>query len=419
MAHWKEVLTHISPDAEARMAELRGRLYSQLGGIGPTKIITFRGYGTPERLYVRGLVIEEKVYLAGEKNDRVWADLLDFYTYAHSEPVPFACLVARFQGEERTINADAAGYFKVQFEPKRPLVDQRLWHPVEFHLIDPIPDAQSRYPIKAVGEVLVPAKTARYGVISNTDKAVLPGDPSELLHMARNAFMRTPHNRLAFPGEAALQRAFYNGISGAEMNPLFYLSSGPGSLYSLLVQYINLQSMPNGPVLFTAKDKFSRLREMLSLFPDLPFILFGNSDQDDPVIYTKLAEEYPGRILAIYLRYTHMHPWKPETPEALARRALKAGSLLVLAHDALAIASHAVERGFLPASVLPAVFEDMQKDASPQSPVEALLSEPADPRQRVVKFSRQGVKKASSERRLPPIEEEVNTSSAELKKKNK
>lgn len=416
MAHWKDVLTQISPDAEARMAELRGRLCSQLGGIGPVKIITFRGYGTQERLCLRGRVIEEKTYLTGEKNDRVWADLLEIYTHAQSARVPHACLVARFQGVEKTVTADEDGYFEVQFEPQNPLVEHRLWHTVEFHLVDPIPEAQSRYPIKCTGQVLVPADTARYGIISNIDNTILPNNRTELRNIARNTFLRTPHNRQPFPGEAALYRAFYNGISGSDMNPLFYLSTGTGSLYNLLVQYINLQSMPNGPILFTQQDKLSQLRQMLELFPGLPFILFGNSEQDDPRIFTKLAAEYPGRIPAIYIRHTRPHPWRGETPQALAERAYKAGSLLVLAPDSLTIASHAVERGFLPASALPAIQKDQKKDESPPGPVEALLSQPTTGSQKGIKFSRQAVKKDPPEARQAPGRERKTGSLRRLKK---
>ncbi len=397
MAHWKDVLTQLSPDAEARMAELRGRLYAQLGGVGPVKIITFRGYGAQNKLYIQGRVIEEKTYLTNVKDDEVWAGLVDIYSHARSARVPHARLVARFQGMEKTLTADADGFFEAQFEPRGPLAQDRHWHPVELHLLEPIPEVQSRYPVKDTGEVLVPADSARYGVISNIDESILPRDRSDLLYMARSAFLRSPHNRQPFPGEAALYRSLYSGLSGADMNPVFYLSCSKGNLYNLLVQYINLQSMPNGPILFAYQEKLNHLRRLLDLYPHLPFLLFGNSERDDPRVYTRLAAEYPGRIPAIYIRHTRPHPWRGETPQALAERARKAGSLLVLAPDSLTIASHAVEHGFLPSGALAEIHKDKQKDESPLGPVEALLSEPFYIPQRAAKISRRSVKKDCGE----------------------
>uniref|UniRef100_UPI0030F65900 App1 family protein n=1 Tax=uncultured Wocania sp. TaxID=2834404 RepID=UPI0030F65900 len=37
-------------------------------------------------------------------------------------------------------------------------------------------------------------------------------------------------------------------------------------------------------------------------YPNLKFILIGDSGEHDPDIYLEIAETYPDRILAIYLR---------------------------------------------------------------------------------------------------------------------
>ena len=37
-------------------------------------------------------------------------------------------------------------------------------------------------------------------------------------------------------------------------------------------------------------------------YPDLPFVLMGDSGQQDPELYTRLAETHPGRVRAIYIR---------------------------------------------------------------------------------------------------------------------
>jgi phosphatidate phosphatase APP1 len=396
MIEWKEVLTQFAPDADARMAELRGRLYSQLGGIGPVKIIPFRGYGTPERLFLRGRVIEDHTYLAAEKNDRVWENLLEIYTHASSTPVGRACLAARFQGVEQVITADEDGFFEATIQPRRPLTGQRLWQSVELQLLDPIPEAQSRYPIKTTNEVLVPACSARCAVVSNIDSILGPTNPSHLLNLARNAFLRNPRSRLAFPGEAALYRALYAGAGGADFNPMFYLgsltrASGVGDLYELLVQFFNLQSMPGGPVLFPPRlpepgcspasiypeeQKVAALRQVLALYPHLPFILIGEGSQADPEIFTELALAFPGRIPAIYIREPERDPWRARAIREQSLLARSAGTALVVASDAVTIAHHAAQLGFIDPTALVEISEEMQKDTRPPSIMEKMLSEP-------------------------------------------
>ncbi|RPJ38633.1 MAG: DUF2183 domain-containing protein, partial [Chloroflexi bacterium] len=250
MSDWKEVLNHFTADAERRMDELRYRMHYQLGGLGPVKIVTYRGYGSPERLYLRGRVLEDKRIPEAEKNDKLWDNLLNTYKRLESDEVPNARLVARFQGAEQEITADEEGFFEVWIQPTRPLVKDRLWHAVEIELIDPIPDVQRLDPVKASGEVLVPPDTARFVVISDIDDTIVRSDATHMVKMARNVFLGNAHTRLPFPGVAGLYRALFNGVNGKEMNPMFYVSSSPWNLYDLLAQFFNLHDIPVGPVLF-------------------------------------------------------------------------------------------------------------------------------------------------------------------------
>jgi phosphatidate phosphatase APP1 len=48
--------------------------------------------------------------------------------------------------------------------------------------------------------------------------------------------------------------------------------------------------------------KQHEIRNILKTYPHLQFILIGDSGEHDADIYMEVAEEYPGRIKAIYLR---------------------------------------------------------------------------------------------------------------------
>ena len=64
-------------------------------------------------------------------------------------------------------------------------------------------------------------------------------------------------------------------------------------------------------------------------------ILVGDSGQEDPEIYGDLVAEFPGRILAIYIRNVSPHPERSAGIRALADRVTTAGSTLLLADDTL------------------------------------------------------------------------------------
>ena len=94
------------------------------------------------------------------------------------------------------------------------------------------------------------------------------------------------------------------------------MSSSPWNLYDLLVDFLDLNGIPAGPLMLrdfglryepTAGSghlghKLKEMRQILQAYPQLQFILIGDSGQEDPEIYREVVKEFPGRILAIYIR---------------------------------------------------------------------------------------------------------------------
>lgn len=390
MANWKELFTDYAANAEERMDTLRHRLHYQLGGVGPIKIVAYRGYGSHEKAYLRGRVLEDRHIPEGEQIDDVWNNLLTLYGRLESHEVPNARLIARFQGCEQEIQADQDGFFEVWMPINQPLAERRLWHPIELDLLHPIHELQNRYPVKTLGQVLIPPSTARQVIISDIDDTLFQADAAHLASLARSVFLGNAQTRLPFPGLAALHRAFFEGKTGREMNPIFYVSSGPWNLYDLLTQFFNLRDIPVGPVLFprhwglTPQEmlpthdgafKAAVIRQMLDFYPDLPFILLGDSSQEDPEVFADLACQNPRRIPVVYICNVSHDSQRSEALQRLASRLREMGSELVLADDAAAIARHAIEHDFISPSALPVILANQAKDELPPTPLELLLGE--------------------------------------------
>lgn len=393
MASWKQVFMNIIAGSERKVDELRYRLKDALGGPDKIKIQTYRGYGTPERFYLKGRVLEDKNIPEAEENDRLWENILNMYKRMESDEIPHARLKVTFQDHVQEITADEEGMFEAWVTPTAPVDTTTLWQYVDVELLDPQPNEQA-LPVRATAEILVPPPTARYVVISDIDDTVLKSDATHLLRMAQHVFLGNAYTRLPFPGVAALYRALFAGASGSEMNPLLYISSSPWNLYDLLAQFFNLQGIPIGPVLFlrnwgVTKDellpishhrhKLGVLKNMLEFYDHLPFVLIGDSGQADPEIYAEVVRENPDRILAVYIRNVSRDLKRAEAVQALAKEVVAAGSSLVLADDSLAIARHAVELGLISPKALASIGEDKRKDEAPPSVVEKILGEGEQP----------------------------------------
>jgi phosphatidate phosphatase APP1 len=129
--------------------------------------------------------------------------------------------------------------------------------------------------------------------------------------MILTVILSNEHTRKPFEGVAAFYRALQKGVSGAEANPIFYVSNSAWNLYTLLLEFLNLQNIPFGPLLlrdfgahlFFSKDprshKKSNIKMILDSFPHLPFVLIGDSGEQDPEIYRDVVKEFPTRIRVI------------------------------------------------------------------------------------------------------------------------
>src|SRR4030095_10734310 len=117
---------------------------------------------------------------------------------------------------------------------------------------------------------------------------------------------------------------------------------------------MELQNIPKGPIVLRDWDvglsafsashhldhKGVAIRNILGLYPSLPFILIGDSSQRDPEIYREIVAEFPGRIHAIYIRDVVRSVSRSSSIKKLAEEIVEADSVLVLADDTLGAARH-------------------------------------------------------------------------------
>jgi phosphatidate phosphatase APP1 len=215
----------------------------------------------------------------------------------------------------------------------------------------------------------MPGSEAEYGVISDLDDTVIRTDVQSVPRMIRAVALGSAHTRLPFSGVAAFYRALQLGRSGRPLNPIFYVSSSPWNLYDLLDEFLAIRGIPAGPLILrdwgigvnaarNAPHKLEAIAHILDAYPSLPFILIGDSGQQDPEIYSEIIARYPTRIQAAYIRNVTPQPERSAAVKNLIRQVTEAGSTMVLTDDTIAAARHALERGWIAENALGAILAD-------------------------------------------------------------
>ena len=319
----------------------------------PVIILPYLGYGTSEKLALCGRVLEDEGFRPASGSERRWRNLAEFLKRLESDEIAGARLRATFGGSSVETISDSEGYFRVEFEaPGSP----PGWHDIHLQLLD--------HEAAETGKVFVPSPDAEFGVVSDLDDTVVQSDVTRKLRMLAKLAVSNAHTRKPFQGVAAFYRALHR-----ERNPFFYVSKSPHNLYSPLVEFLQHQQLPAGPLLLRdfglrpSKDHKTRaIEKILTTYPALPFILIGDSGEHDPEIYTDILGRFPERIRVMYIRSIDRTPARLKAIEKLVKQVASTKCQLVLAEDSEFAAAHAAAEGLIPAAELSKVRIDKMAD---------------------------------------------------------
>lgn len=317
----------------------------------PLIILPYLTYGTTRRLKVCGRVLEDEGIPAAADVHTGWRNLIAFYKRLESDEVPGARVRATDFGTEATTDGD--GYFKLELDGKA----LAGWNEIHLQLVEPPGPT-------AIARVLVPSAAARFGVISDIDDTIVASNVANKLRMVLTVALTNSRARKPFQGVAAFYRALHAGV-----NPVFYVSKSPWNLYVPLVEYLEVQGLPLGPLMLRdfglrleRNHKTKAIEEILATYPRMKFILIGDSGEADPEIYAGIVRRFPERILAVYIRSVSRK--RILEVEKLVGEVAKTGCQLILAPEADLAAAHAAAEGLIQAPELRAVRSEIEAETS-------------------------------------------------------
>ncbi len=368
MADWRGEAHNFVADVESRLRLGWNRVERVFdrGAYAPTG---YRGYGTRERALVFGRVVQADETEPDLTVSSRLRNLAAAITRIDSDPLPHARVnvsLGGLPGDTREIVADDEGFFREWIGAREPLPEGG-WSPVHLSL-----SGNPSLGNPTIAQCLIPPPAAAFGVISDMDDTVLQSNIASLLRAARLVLLENAQTRMPFPGVAAFYRALQGGTSLTGPNPIFYVSKSPWNLYDVIAQFLERQDIPMGPIILrdwdlvperATKDfKTREIEEILQTYPDLPFILVGDTTQKDPEIYRAVIKAFPGRVRAVYIRNVAAGAERSEAVKKLAVEVAAEGATLILADDTLGMARHAAEQGWIDPAALPGIGADKRED---------------------------------------------------------
>jgi phosphatidate phosphatase APP1 len=346
------------------VAETQRQARRALGRPESVRLVPYRGWVTPSKAVVLGrALVDDLVPQARlERSPRLMRVAYERYGTVEK---PFVPVQVAWQGQTLAATSDAGGFIDVSFPLQA--------HPELGRTHAEVTLAGSPT-TSAWAEVFGLDPRAAFGVISDIDDTVLETELTNPWKRGLQLMYGRQRMRLPFDGIAALYQAL-----AQQNNPIFYVSNAPWNLYPHVADLLDHHEIPKGPLLLRDSrfaerlapaepggeplvHKQRALRRIVEEHPGLPFVLLGDSSRRDPLRYVEIAEAYPGRVAAIYIRRVHGFLARRGSLDTLEERSRQAGVELLVADDTVSIAQHARSRGFVPAGEVTRVREGKARD---------------------------------------------------------
>ncbi len=341
--------------------------------LDPVMIQPYYGYGNDTCVYLKGRVLEKEKIKEKKEGASTWRHLKNTYRRYESDEIPGIRLKASYGGQDVELITDDEGFFEAEFRFDQPIDYAKTGDKVQLHLLETKTDNDL---LEAEGTIFIPHKDSEYGIISDIDDTVLVSNITHLLGKLKLMLLKDATERSPFPGIAAFLRALCAGCDDRVSNTLFYVSGSEWNLFDLLDNFFRYHDIPEGPFflrdkgtrfdkpdveLTEQKYKHSQICRILDTFPHLKFICIGDSGQHDPEIYKQVVEEYPGRILGIYIRDVSDDKRDAQIA-SLMEEVRSNGTEMLLVPDTVSAARHAVQMKWINKDQMTHIEEECQKD---------------------------------------------------------
>lgn len=277
----------------------------------------YRGYVNDEQLIVTGHVFQSLApdkYRLDKKGIHHAVAIIQMFRI---KPYPNAEVTLRFKNIEITTKTLDDGYFRFSIPFNEAL--ESGWHTYE--VFCKIYD----FGIINCGEILMPFKS-KLGIISDIDDTFLISNSNNFFKKLHVLLLRNLNSRKIFEDVVAHYKALSSAgqTNEAASNSFFFVSSSEWNLYEFIETFATLHELPKAVIklkkiktgiwdfLLTGRGshdhKFEKIKDIISFYPHLEYVLLGDDSQHDPQIYERICKIFPKNIKAVYIRQSSAKP---------------------------------------------------------------------------------------------------------------
>ncbi len=274
----------------------------------------YRGYLNDQELVVFGHVFKSWApdkYRIDRRGIKHAVSILHMFNI---KPISNIRVTLEFQGLTVQTKTLKDGYFRFNIPFNQAL--ESGWHKYQ------VTCQFNEFGIVETGEILKPFES-KFGIISDIDDTFLISYSNNFFKKLYVLLLKNINKRKIFEDVVPHYKALssYGQEHDHSFNSFFYVSSSEWNLYDFINEFAKKHELPKAVIklkkiktgisdfLFTGRvghdHKFEKIKDIISFYPNLTYVLIGDDSQQDPHLYESICKIFPLNIKAVYIRKTN------------------------------------------------------------------------------------------------------------------
>jgi phosphatidate phosphatase APP1 len=264
----------------------------------------YNHFGNKHNIIIEGRMLYGKKFSDVTKGDSIFKNLWRKLNQLQNNEIKNQNIFATFLDKKYKTTGDDEGYFRFDIR-----VDEALasgYADVELNIENNSKKEHVKVPILTKKSI---------AIISDFDDTIVISDVTDKLKLSQNLLLKNYKQRTLIP---TMKDRFQKILSKAPKDmptPLFFVTGSPQQLFNSIKNFLNhhdfgeyilITKQLHGDDKDSIFDQFSykskHIQELIEFYPNLTWVLFGDSGEKDREIYSSLAKKYPSKIEAIYIR---------------------------------------------------------------------------------------------------------------------
>jgi len=275
------------------------------------RLKVYHGYGHTHNLIIYGNAFKFRARTVQNYSNNLLVNIFYLLKLFVVKPYPGLKLKLTFHDQVVYQTTEYDGFFKFEWQASQKTTAG--WHQVKVEALGENEESLA----SCDGTVYVPHIT-QYAFISDVDDTVIVSHSATVFRRLRELFIKNPRTRKTFKDvQLHYSLLALSHTTPDQPNPFFYVSSSEWNLYDYLVELFRFNKLPEGVFLLNQiklwtnlirsgktghEGKLIRVMRIINAFPNQRFVFFGDNSQRDPFIYASIADRYPEKVEAIYIR---------------------------------------------------------------------------------------------------------------------